>query len=214
MHKREKRQKCTQSIQILATDFIKNKNDVTFKLLVERLKPGLILYVKKIVGNNKYLYDEIVSQTFINIWEKIDQYNSTFNFSTWVYAISKNEALGQLRMNKRTVSHDQLTQNQSKILKLYSEQFYMDLECIGPNSQEITEHLYNLTIKEINLLNEPYKTVMFEREINKKQLQDIAENLEWNLNTVKTRLRKARKEIADNLTKKYPELIESYNEHE
>ncbi|NMC58105.1 MAG: hypothetical protein GYA51_01725, partial [Candidatus Methanofastidiosa archaeon] len=42
--------------------------------------------------------------------------------------------------------------------------------------------------------------------------QDIAESLNWNLNTVKTRLRKARQDVADSLTKKYPELIEAYHE--
>lgn len=88
----------------------------------------------------------------------------------------------------------------------------MDLECIGPTGEELTQHLYDLTIKEIDLLEEPYKTVMFEREVNKKQLQDIAESLNWNLNTVKTRLRKARQDVADSLTKKYPELIDAYHE--
>jgi len=210
----KKGKKPSKSIQSLAIDFIKSRDESAFKLLIDRLKPGLLIYARKYIGNNKDLCNEIVSQTFVSMWEKIDQYNPSFNFSTWVYAISRNEALGQLRMNKRTLSHDQLTQNQSRLLKIYSGVFYMDLECIGPNGEEITQHLYELTLKEIGLLDEPYKTVMLEREINKKQLQDIAEGLSWNLNTVKTRLRKARQEIADNLNKKYPELIEAYNEHE
>jgi RNA polymerase sigma-70 factor, ECF subfamily len=212
MHIKER--KIPKSIQSLALDFVYEKNEVNFKKLIERLKPGLLLFVKKYVGNNRDLCNEIVCQTFVSIWEKINQYDEKFNFSTWTYAIAKNEALGQLRMNKRTLSHEQLTEGQSRILKLYSGAFYMDLECIGPNNEEITQHLYDLTLTEINLLEEPYKTVMFEREVNKKQLQDIAENLNWNLNTVKTRLRKARKEIANKLTKKYPELIEAYNEYE
>jgi len=212
MQKKEKI--VTKSVQSLALDFVHERSEYNFKKLIERLKPGLYLYVKKFVGNDRDLCNEIISQTFISIWEKINQYNSDYNFSTWTYAIAKNEALGQLRLNKRTLSHEQLTESQSRILKLYSNVFIMDSECVGPNNDELTQHLYELTLKEINLLNEPYKTVMLEREINKKQLQDIAENLNWNLNTVKTRLRKARTDIAQNLTKKYPELIESYNEYE
>jgi len=212
MHRKEKKQ--VKSIQSLAIDFVNNRTESNFKNLIDRIKPGLYLFVRKYVGNNKDLCNEIVSQTFISIWEKIDQYDKIHNFSTWVYAIAKNDALGQLRLGKRNLSHEQLTENQSKTLRMYSGAFYMDLECIGPNEEELTQHLYELTIKEINLLDEPYKTVMVEREVNKKQLQDIADSLEWNLNTVKTRLRKARQEIADNLTKKYPELIEAYNEHE
>jgi RNA polymerase sigma-70 factor, ECF subfamily len=212
MHRKEK--KPIKSIQSLAIDFVNDRTESSFKTLIERIKPGLHLFVRKYVGNNRDICNEIVSQTFISIWEKIDQYDRIHNFSTWVYAIAKNDALGQLRLGKRNLSHEQLTENQSKTLRMYSGAFYMDLECVGPSGEELTQHLYELTLKEINLLDEPYKTVMVEREVNKKQLQDIADSLEWNLNTVKTRLRKARQEIADNLTKKYPELIEAYNEHE
>lgn len=208
------KKKNTESLQSLALDFVAMRSEVSFKKLLDRMKPGLMLFVKRFVGNDRDMCEEIVSQTFINIWEKIDQYNPEYNFSTWTYAIAKNEALGQLRQSKRNVSHEQMVENQSKVLKLYSGAFYMDLECVGPRGNELTQYLYDLTIKEIHCLEEPYRTVMLQREVNKLQLQDIADELQWNLNTVKTRLRKARKDIADSLTKKYPELIEAYIEHE
>jgi len=203
-----------ESIQSLALDFVHEKNEKTFIKLIDRVKPGLQLYVKGFVGNDRDQVNEIVSQTFINIWEKIHQYNTKYNFSTWAYAIARNEAIGYLRQSKRNLSHEQLAANHSRTLKLYSGAFHIDIECMGPNNQEITTYLYDLTIKEINSLSEPYRTVMIQREVDKKQLHDIAEHLDWNLNTVKTRLRKARKEIANRLCKKYPEIIEAYNENE
>ena len=51
---------------------------------------------------------------------------------------------------------------------------------------------------------------MIEREIKLKRLQDIAVDLNWNLSTVKTRLRKARKDIANTLREKHPDLLEAY----
>lgn len=211
MHREEKEKK-PSSIQSLAIDFLETRKEPAFRKLMERMRPGLMLFVRKYIGNDKDLCHEIVSQTFVNIWEKINQYNRTFNFSTWAYAIAKNEALGQLRMLRRNVSEQSITDAQ--YIRIYSNTFTMDLECIGPNGEELTDHLYDLAIKEIGLLEEPYKTVMLEREINKKQLQEIAEDLEMNLNTVKTRLVKARKDIKESLSKKYPELIDAYNESE
>jgi RNA polymerase sigma-70 factor (ECF subfamily) len=206
-------QKKGNSIQSIALDFLENKDDKTFRTLINRLKPGLISYTYKYV-NNIDLCKEIVSKTFIAVWEKLDQYNSQYNFSTWVYAIAKNEALGQLRVQKRTVSHEKLTENHSKVLKFYSPVDTMDIECIGPSGEELTICLYEKTIKEIESLEEPYRTVMIEREINNKRLQDIAADLEWNLSTVKTRLRKARKDVASTLREKHPELLEAYYEEE
>lgn len=212
MHKEKSKPKKTISIQNLAINFLQTRGEGDFKELMNRLKPGLMLFVSKYANGDRDLCNEIVSQTFISIWEKINQYDPRWNFSTWAYAIAKNEALGQLRIMKRNLSHDQMTANQSKLLKVYSSTFSMDIECIGPSGEDLTKHLYDLSLNEIQQLEEPYKTVIFEREVNKKQLQDIAEILNWNLNTVKTRLRKARQDVADSLCKKYPELIEAYQE--
>jgi len=206
-------QKKGNSIQSIALDFLENRDDKTFRTLINRLKPGLISYTYKYV-NNIDLCKEIVSKTFIAVWEKLDQYNTQYNFSTWVYAIAKNEALGQLRIQKRNVSHEKLTENHSKVLKFYSPVDTMDIEFIGPSGEELTICLYEKTIEEIESLEEPYRTVMIEREINNKRLQDIAADLEWNLSTVKTRLRKARKDVASTLREKHPELLEAYYEED
>jgi len=203
----------TISIQSLAIDFLEQKDNKTFSDLIKRLKPGLISFVYNYVHDTD-LAREVVSKTFIAVWEKIDQYNKDYNFSTWVYAIAKNEALGQLRIKSKTLSRDKLSENHSKLLKIYTPMTSINIEVIGPSGEKLTEVLYEKTLAEIDNLEEPYRTVIFEREINNKRLQDIAVDLGWNLNTVKTRLRKARKDVAELLKEKHPDLIEAYYDEE
>ena len=197
------------SIQNLAIDFLEQKDNKTFSSLIKRLKPGLVSFVYGFVQDTD-LSREIVSKTFIAVWEKIDQYNKDYNFSTWVYAIAKNEALGQLRLRSKTLSRDKLSENHSKLLKVYTPLTSINIEVIGPTGEKLTSELYEKVLEEIESLEEPYRTVIFEREINNKRLQDIAVDLDWNLNTVKTRLRKARKDVADRLREKHPGFIEAY----
>jgi len=197
------------SIQSLALDFLKNRNDKTFTVLTNRLKPGLLSFSYNFV-KDRDLSQEVVSQTFIRIWEKIEQYNTKFKFSTWVYTIAKNEALGIIRNGRKNISFDKYMNNHSRLLQIYNPVFNMNTECIGPSGEQLTQELYDASISAINDLDEPYKTVMIEREINQKQLNDIADYLDWNLSTVKTRLRKARKDVADKLYKKYPDMVDSY----
>jgi len=201
------------SIQSLAIDFLEQKDNKTFSDLIKRLKPGLISFTLNYVHDID-LAREIVSKTFIAVWEKIDQYNKDYNFSTWVYAIAKNESLGQLRLKSKTLSRDKLAENHSNLLKVYTPLTSINIEVIGPTGEKLTSALYEKTLEEIERLEEPYRTVIFEREINNKRLQDIAVDLDWNLNTVKTRLRKARKDVADMLKEKYPDLIEAYYDEE
>jgi RNA polymerase sigma-70 factor (ECF subfamily) len=201
------------SIQNLAIDFLEQKDNKTFSNLIKRLKPGLISFTYNYVHDID-LAREIVSKTFIAVWEKINQYNKDYNFSTWVYAIAKNEALGQLRIKSKTLSRDKLSENLSRLLKVYTPLTSINIEVIGPSGEKLTSALYEKTLEQIEKLEEPYRTVILEREINNKRLQDIAADLDWNLNTVKTRLRKARKDVADMLKEKYPDLIEAYYDEE
>jgi RNA polymerase sigma factor (sigma-70 family) len=212
------------SIQNLALDFLEKRNNKTFTILIRRLKPGLNSFIYQYVKDSD-LTKEIVSKTFIAVWEKLDQYNKDFNFSTWVYAIAKNEALGQIRSRSKTISREHLDENHSKLLKIYTPMVQLNLEVIGPSGENLKIYLYDKIIEVINCLEEPYRTVLVEREINKqkidsngeikyinKSLQDIAIDLGWNLNTVKTRLRKARKDVAEVLKEKHSDLIEAYYE--
>ena len=203
--------KKNSSIQTIALEFVEKRDNDSFSKLIKRLQPGLLSHVYKYIQDRDKC-KEIVSETFTTVWEKIDQYNPEYNFSTWAYAIAKNIALGIIRIEKRNISHEKLVENHSKALIKYSPVANLEIEVIGPSGEDLIRELYDASIAAIHVLKEPYKTVMIEREVNQKQLQDIATNLGWNLSTVKTRLRKARKDIAENLVKTYPELVEAYNE--
>lgn len=197
------------SIQSLALDFIKNKNNSNYTKLINRLKPGLLTHAYKYVKDFD-LSKEVVSQTFINVWEKIDTYKPEYKFSTWVYKIATNIALGLIREKQRNLSFDKYMHNHSRLLQMYNPVFNMNTECMIPNGEDLTKELYDASISIIKELDEPYRTVMYEREINQKQLSAIADDLGWNLSTVKTRLRKGRKDVAEVLYKKYPDLVDSY----
>jgi len=203
--------KKSNSIQTIALDFVEKRDNESFTVLIDRLRPGLTSFVYRYI-QDRDLINEVLSQTFISIWEKIDQYKSKYNFSTWVYAIAKNEALGQIRIKNKTLSHDKLTENHSRVLKMHSPIDSLETEVIGPVGENLIQQLYDASLNAIHNLREPYKTVMIERQINGKQLQKIADELGWNTSTVKTRLRKARKDIAASLEKNYPDLVEAYNE--
>lgn len=201
------------SIQTLALQFIENKDEESFKKVINRLKPGLMGFVYKYIKDMDST-KEIVSQVFIIIWEKSHQYNAKWNFSTWAYSIARNESLGHLRIKKRHLSHEQLEENHSRVLRIYSPEVTMNIEIDGPAENEIIDTLHEKTMDAIHNLEEPYRAIMIEREVNQKQLQDIAKDLSMNLSTVKTRIRKAKKDIAINIVKEHPSLVKAYYERE
>ena len=225
------------SIQDTAIDFIANKNNATLTSLINRLKPGLISYMRKFTKDSNMINDAI-QNTFISIWEKLEQYKVEYNFSTWAYAIARNEILYMIREQRKTVSmgnilfadHDSdesyctnyyaiLDKSHKDSASFHSSEYEFNND-IGkqnifePSKEEVIYKLYDASISAIKKLKEPIRTVMIEREINKLPLSTIANKLGWNTNTVKTRVLKGRKEVKKILQEKYSELAESYVEFE
>jgi len=222
-----------KTIQDIALEFLKDKSNKNFSILINRLTPGLRKFTYDYVKDVD-ICNEIISLTFVNIWEKIDQYDKKYNFSTWSYAIAKNIALGYLRYKKKFMHIDnnnlnflesawytskkhseKIPSSQRKMKAICSQVYNIKTECYGPKDRnEAIEALNECIKEEINKLKEPYKSVIYQREIEKMKLSAIAKKLKWPESTVKTRLRKARKDITYVIKKKYPELIEIYYANE
>jgi len=52
------------------------------------------------------------------------------------------------------------------------------------------------------------KSILIDKELNKMKGADIANKYDMNLNTVKTKIRKARKILKDSVLETNPELVE------
>jgi RNA polymerase sigma-70 factor (ECF subfamily) len=197
-------------LQELGINFFNNRSELDFNKLYRRMKPSINYYLRDILPSMDDR-EEALANTFAKVWTKIHMYDPYWNFSTWVYRIARNEALLMLRHKRRNYSYEGMEErginmeSKSPTVEIESE-----LEGYGLNS---IDALYEQAISEISRLPEIYRIVMEMREIEKKKYEDISEELGWKHNTVRTRIRKGRELLKNNLTKKYPELVLSY-EHQ
>jgi RNA polymerase sigma-70 factor (ECF subfamily) len=183
MHKQK-----NQSLQSIALQFHNSRSERDFTTVYNRMKPGISKYLYQMITD----YDsreEVVATTFAKVWSKIDQYDPYWNFSTWVYKIARNEALLFFRGQKKRKesSYDEMVERGvsfDKCMGVYN------IDCELDN--EVSVNLYDLVLNEIQALPKNYKTVLTLREIEKKKYEEIADELGWKINTVRTRIRKAR----------------------
>lgn len=197
-----------QSIQELALLLISEKNEANLKKLYERIRPGLINYSFQILKSMDAAED-VVSESFAKIWDRLDQYNTYWNFSTWAYKIVRNESLLYMRksQNKHLTSFDDLLPSQIK-------------KCIDninvPTDEETKEKENNFDslLKrveiEIGELPDSYRDIMIDRELGQKQYKQIEKIHSLKKNTVKTKIRRARIIIKNNILEKYPDLVKAY----
>lgn len=193
-------------IQKTALIFCKDRSNRNFGLLYERLKPGMLHHANSILKDGD-ASEDVVSIAFTKIWLKIDQYNKFWNFSTWAYKIVHHESLQYIRKNKVLVSMDGPKYGGVKTQNTEHNLLYNgadeELISVDPNwdldeSDEMHQAVYSKVLAEINNLSKFYKNIMIDRELNGMKYKEISEKYGININSVKTRIKRARMQIIEN----------------
>jgi DNA-directed RNA polymerase specialized sigma24 family protein len=91
------------------------------------------------------------------------------------------------------------------------------LVSVDPNwnldeTEDLHQIVYEKVLNEINSLSRFYKEIMIDREINGLKYKQIAEKYSININSVKTRIKRARMQIIEN-NPEYYKLVQSRNKN-
>lgn len=137
-----------------------------------------------------FYVDDICSKSFEKAFRQISTYDpSKSQFSTWLKTIARNTALDTLeqetRSSKKYVSLDDGVKNISVI-----DQIGDDVDT--PLESIIKEEDKEQTQSYIEGLPEIYREIAKKRLIDGLQYKEIAEELDMELNTVRTRIRRAK----------------------
>lgn len=201
-------QETPMSLQEMSMQFFKTRTEKDFTAVYYRLKPSISHYLRELVPNQDDR-NEVIATTFAKVWAKIHQYDPYWNFSTWVYRIARNEALLFFRSKRKTYSYEGM---EEMGINMEAKSQTSELESFLIEEDNPIDILHDLAVAEIQNLPDVYRSVLTLREINKKKYEEIAAELGWKHNTVRTRIRKARELVRVNLLKKEPELVKLYNQ--
>ena len=116
--------------------------------------------------------------------------------------------LAYFKKNNPTISIDVEVDEEGATLKDFIQDTESDVRY-----QEMVQRKADFVRECINNLKEPYKTIIEMREIDQLQYKDIAEILQLNESTVKSRIRNGRI-LLENETKKMFKMLEEENPFE
>ena len=178
-------------------------NDFTF--FYKKYYPKLIYYTQKMCGDSQKAEDVTV-ESFMTAFEKIEKYEKEkAQFSTWLFTIARNIALQDLKSTRKTMSLDIELDEEGTTMK----DFIQEEEDFS-HIPDVIEMKANIMKKYISELKEPYKQVIEMREIQKMAYKDIADFLQENLSTIKSRIRNGRAILINNSKKEFDLLDEMY----
>jgi len=172
----------------------KNGDQVAFTFLLDFFWNEVFGYMLKRTENEADT-DDIVIETFAKAFDKIATYNSEFGFNTWLIAIAKNVHIDMLRKKKTSLFLDINDNENSRAYQIVDE---------TPSAEDdiITEQNLSQLLGYIKELKPAYQEVIQLRYFQEMSYLDIAETLEEPLNNIKVKLLRAKKLLAEIISKR------------
>lgn len=121
--------------------------------------------------------DDLVQESFVKIWRSLSDFRSEAKISSWVYRVATNTALDHLRKGaRREIATDRI-----------------DLGSIDSAAKSTSDR--DLVSKGLSTLSDDHRTVLVLALMHDLPLAEIAEILQINEGTVKSRLHYAKAEF-------------------
>ncbi|MFI1745456.1 RNA polymerase sigma factor [Thalassobellus sediminis] len=137
--------------------------------------------------------EDITIQTFSKAFDKIETFDDSFKFKTWLITISKNIHIDLLRKEKNSIS--QIISNDDKSVHQILDE--------SPSAEDelITEQHLAKLLRDIKKLKPHYQEVINLRYFQELSYKEISFQLKEPINNVKVKLLRAKKLLAEIIQK-------------
>lgn len=158
--------------------------------LVKRYKERLLNFVLRYF-NNVEQAEDVVQDTLIKLYTHASYYKNVAKFSTWIFTIAKNNALTELRKNKRKKT-DSLWTDDGQVIDINSKEESLDSKV----QNEIAIDQLNKFLDEIP---ENFRMAVVLRDFQELSYEEISKILEIPIGTIKSRINRGRIQLAEKM---------------
>jgi len=163
----------------------------TFNTLVQRHKEKVRNIIYLTIGNHD-LVDDIAQEVFLTIYKNLHNFRFESQFTTWLYRITVNKCKDHLRKIKIRNIFSPIKDTEEE-LSYYPH----------PEESEVKEIVQNA----ISKLPEKLRVPLLLKDIEGLSYQEIAESVQCEIGTVKSRIFRAREGLRDILKPYAQELM-------
>ena len=178
-------------------------NQLSFQLLIERYQERIFALARHYTKSAVEVED-IVQDTFLKAYRRLETFQRQSSFSTWLYRIAVNTALDFLkRMGRSPV---QAVEDPELSASPVRAQAGSGVAIAAPDARLRREEIARITAEVLEELPEIFRTVLVLREFEDMPYQQMAEVLGISIGTVESRLFRARARFKDAMIRLHPEF--------
>lgn len=184
----------------------KNNDIDAFEKLIEIYQKKVFNIAFRMMGNYEDANDA-AQEVFIRVFRSLESFKEQSAFSTWIYRITTNVCLDELRKkkNKKLIYIDEEIKNEDGEVK-------RQIESDEPTPEILAEknEIKKFINEAINSLSEEHKLVIVLRDIQGFSYNEIASITKTPEGTVKSRINRARQALKEILVLKKELLSEEF----
>ncbi|MDR9409932.1 MAG: RNA polymerase sigma factor [Balneolaceae bacterium] len=162
--------------------------DDWFEKQIDELYPRLHRSMKAYLAGSGVEAEDILQETFLKAYKNIDQFEGNANMYTWLYSIARNKCIDEFRKRKYESNRSSIPVEEYNI---ESDEFK------SKDQQENTE----LLKEAISELPELLRSIVVMKSIDGLTYPEISDITGVNEQTLKNRMFRARKQLAEILKK-------------
>ncbi len=169
------------------------KNQDNFVLIINRCKSKLFNYIRRITSVRDEDAEDLLQEIFLKVYLNLNDFDSGLKFSSWIYAIARNQVISNhRRLNARAEGHSVTLEDDSvnRIIFNFSIENELDNLYLKENVAKI---LYSLP--------ERYREILVLKFLEEKNYQEISDIIKKPVGTVGSMMNKAKSEFKKELTK-------------
>jgi len=164
-----------------------------FRAIMQRCNQRLFRVARAVVGSDDEAED-VLQEAYLRAFAGIQQFRGESSLTTWLTAITLNEARGRLRLRRPTTDLDMM--DDTRVIP-----FPGHAEALDPEQEAARSGTRRLLERAIDGLPGEFRIVFMLREIEGCSVEETAAQLALNPQTVRTRLFRARQLLRAELEK-------------
>ena len=184
-----------------------SRDGAAFRTIMERHNRRLYRIARAVLRDDSEAEDA-VQESYVRAFANLGTFRGDSSLSTWLGRIALNEALGRLRRRRPGVPIDTM-----EVLRTDAQiiQFPNAMTAEDPERTMAQREILRLVERATEALPEIFRTVFVTRVIEGMSVQETAELLDIEPETVKTRLHRARHLLRDQLESEIgPVLLDAF----
>jgi RNA polymerase sigma factor (sigma-70 family) len=182
---------------LVLVEAAKKGDQSAYAQLMDRYRESIYFMMFKMVRHQDDA-DDLTIEAFGKAFSRLDQYSPNFAFSTWLFKIASNNCIDFIRKKRIKVTSMETgyTNDDGEVLFIEAKNQTMDPEETIIHGQKV-QHMRMLVSK----LKPRYRELVEKRYFEELSYEEIAEELNLPIGTVKAQLFRARDFLANMIDK-------------